>query len=133
MKHLSLIMLCLLFAFFGTDAAAADGKSIYAEHCAACHGANLEGETVDWRTRDAEGYLPAPPHDASGHTWHHADDQLFYITKHGIKAIAPPGYKSRMIGFGDTLSDNDIWAVLTFIKRSWPEREQAQQRRVSGQ
>src|SRR5205807_2276140 len=44
----------------------ARGKAIYAEHCAACHGANLEGQ-ANWRSRLPNGRLPAPPHDASGH------------------------------------------------------------------
>ena len=50
----------------------ATGKAVYERHCAACHGANLEGQP-NWRSRDPSGRLPAPPHDASGHTWHHPD------------------------------------------------------------
>ena len=44
------------------------GKRIYAEHCASCHGANLEGQP-NWRIRKPDGRMPAPPHDSSGHTW----------------------------------------------------------------
>ena len=47
------------------------GASVYAQHCAACHGRELEGEP-NWRRRKADGTLPAPPHDATGHTWHHS-------------------------------------------------------------
>ncbi|WP_410054131.1 c-type cytochrome [Cupriavidus sp. BIC8F] len=43
------------------------GKPVYASHCAACHGANLEGQP-DWRNRRPNGRLAAPPHDPSGHT-----------------------------------------------------------------
>jgi len=107
------------------------GKGIYLEHCASCHGDNLEGEP-DWRRRDAEGYLPAPPHDETGHTWHHPDDHLFTVTKYGTAAIAPEGYKTRMTGFGDELSDRQIRAVLAFIKSSWPPRERATQDRIDG-
>ncbi|MGC2856415.1 c-type cytochrome [Novispirillum sp. DQ9] len=104
-----------------TDAAqVAAGKEVYARHCASCHGADLAGETADWRTRKASGSLPAPPHDASGHTWHHPDQQLFAITKRGIAPFAPEGYVSDMPAFGGVLSDAEIWAVLAYIKSTWP-------------
>lgn len=72
------------------------------------------------------------PHDASGHTWHHADDQLFAIIKFGTAALVGKGYQSDMIGFGDTLGDDDIRAVLDYIKSTWPAPEAARQRKVSG-
>src|SRR3546814_8986604 len=52
------------------------GKAIYAYACAACHGAKLQGQPR-WRERLANGRLPAPPHDDTGHTWHHPDAVLF--------------------------------------------------------
>ncbi len=96
------------------------GQQVYGEHCASCHGANLEGETEDWRTRKDSGSLPAPPHDETGHTWHHPDQQLFAITQQGIAPFAPEGYVSDMQAFGDVLSDREIWAVLAYIKSTWP-------------
>lgn len=107
------------------------GKEIYSEHCASCHGDNLEGEP-DWRRRDAEGYLPAPPHDETGHTWHHPDDHLFTVTKHGTVSIAPEGYKTRMSGYGDVLTDRQIRAALAYIKSTWPPREREVQNRING-
>ena len=74
--------------------------------------------------------MPAPPHDASGHTWHHPDDQLFRITKEGVSAIVP-GYASDMPAFEGVLSDEEIRAVLAFIGSTWPEREQAYQKAVT--
>ena len=97
------------------------GRAIYRDHCATCHGANLEGQP-DWRRPDAQGYLPAPPHDETGHTWHHADPLLFEITKHGTEAVVGGGYRSNMLGFGEVLSDEEIVAVLAFIKSTWPPR-----------
>lgn len=97
----------------------ARGAEIYAENCASCHGAALEGEP-DWRQRDAEGYLPAPPHDASGHTWHHPDEQLITITTLGTEAVVGGGYRSRMPGFSDALEEDEILAVLAYIKSTWP-------------
>lgn len=106
------------------------GRSVYASHCASCHGANLEGEP-NWQTRKPSGRLPAPPHDASGHTWHHPDAQLFGIVKNGITPYAPAGYQSDMPAFAATLSDQDIRAVLAYIKNAWPRHIREQQADIS--
>ena len=100
------------------------GQKIYAQHCAACHGAKLEGQP-NWRQPLPNGRMPAPPHDESGHTWHHTDAVLFGITKEGLVPgkYAPPGYQSDMPGFGDKLSDDEIRAVLAFIASRWKSKE----------
>jgi mono/diheme cytochrome c family protein len=113
-----------------TPALIARGAVVYAEACASCHGARLEG-APDWRSPGPDGLLPAPPHDASGHTWHHGDAVLFRITKEGPAVVVGGGYRSAMPGFGDVLSDDDIWAVLAFIRSTWPERERAYQAEMS--
>ncbi len=117
----------------GGDASAATvalGKTLYAMHCATCHGADLEGQR-DWKSPLPSGRMPAPPHDASGHTWHHADDVLFRITKVGPAAVVDGGYKSDMPGFGSVMSDEEIRAVLAFIKSTWPEQEREYQAEMS--
>jgi mono/diheme cytochrome c family protein len=99
------------------------GAKVYAQHCASCHGANLEGQH-EWRRRLPNGRMPAPPHDESGHTWHHPDDVLFDITQRGmVPPYAPAGYESDMPAFADRLSDDEIWAVLAYIKSHWHSRE----------
>lgn len=105
------------------------GQDLYAANCASCHGANLEGQP-DWRRRNEDGRMPAPPHDASGHTWHHADRQLFTITRLGVGAVVP-GYESDMPAYEGILSDDEIAAVLAFIKSTWPEREREFQAEVT--
>jgi mono/diheme cytochrome c family protein len=102
---------------------AQDGRALYVEHCASCHGAQLEGQP-DWMERNADGLLPAPPHDATGHTWHHSDRQLVRIVRDGLATIAP-GYRTSMQPFGSILDDSEIKAVLDYIKSTWPERERA--------
>ncbi|MBT5414832.1 MAG: cytochrome c [Rhodospirillaceae bacterium] len=108
----------------------ARGARVYAEYCASCHGANLEGE-ANWRTRKPDGRLPAPPQDATGHTWHHPDAVLFEIVKQGTEALAPPGYKSDMPGFADSLSDAEIHDVLAYIRSRWPAEIRARQAAIS--
>lgn len=99
------------------------GAKVYAQHCAACHGAKLEGQP-DWRRRQANGRLPAPPHDEGGHTWHHPDHAIFAITKNGlVPPNAPKDYESDMPAFGGKLSDEEIWAVLAYLKTHWISRE----------
>lgn len=104
------------------DAQIALGRAIYDIRCASCHGKALEGQP-DWKVRSASGRLPAPPHDASGHSWHHADDVLFGITKFGLKPFAGDDYESDMPAFEGILSDSEIAAVWSYIKSAWPERE----------
>lgn len=108
-----------------TGALIAQGRTIYAENCASCHGKNLEGQP-NWKEQLPSGRMPAPPHDASGHTWHHSDDELLGIIKKGVSALVP-GYESDMPPFEGTLSDGEIEAMLAFIKSAWPEREREYQ------
>jgi len=99
----------------------ARGEGLYRQHCASCHGAQLEGQP-DWRRRLPNGRLPAPPHDASGHTWHHPDELLVAITREGMKPPwAPAGYHSDMPAFAGVLGDDDVRAVLAYIQSTWPE------------
>ena len=100
------------------------GERLYQENCASCHGANLEGQP-EWRTRLPSGKLPAPPHDASGHTWHHPDRVLFDIVKHGPAAIVGNGYESDMPGYEGVLTDDEITSIVDYIKSTWPDKERA--------
>ncbi len=95
------------------------GAGLYQKHCASCHGAKLEGQP-NWQTRLPNDRLPAPPHDKTGHTWHHNDALLFKITKLGTKALAGDDYETDMRGFSSELSDKEIIAVLSYIKSTWP-------------
>ena len=104
----------------------ATGQQVYASHCAACHGANLEGQ-ANWRARNGNGRLPAPPHDASGHTWHHDDMSLFQLTKFGLAALIGQPIETDMPAFDGKLSDEEIWAALAYIKSRWPQKIQQRQ------
>ncbi len=96
------------------------GKKIYDANCASCHGRDFKGE-ANWRERSDDGLLPAPPHDETGHTWHHPDEVLFELTKYGPAKMIGDGYQSAMPGFEDVLTDEEIIASLSYIKSRWPE------------
>jgi mono/diheme cytochrome c family protein len=100
----------------------ARGKVLYAQHCAACHGANLEGKP-DWKIPLADSSLPPPPHDSTGHTWHHPDELLIDIVANG----GDPKYTSQMPAFKDQLTREQIAAVLDFIKSTWGREEREYQ------
>lgn len=107
------------------------GRSAYAGQCARCHGDLLQGQP-NWRERQANGRLPAPPHDETGHTWHHPDRVLFEITRHGLQPPnAPEGYPSDMPAYDRVLSDAEIWAVIAFLKASWPQEIRSRQQRIT--
>lgn len=109
------------------------GERIYAAQCASCHGAQLQGQ-ADWRTRGADGLMPAPPHDANGHTWHHPDQTLFQITKYGVATVVgDPGYKTSMPVYEGRLSDAEIVAVLSWIKAQWPAPIRHQHDQINAQ
>lgn len=110
----------------------AQGRIIYGQYCASCHGVNLEGQQ-NWKEELPGGGRPAPPHDETGHTWHHADALLFEIVQKGPEANPLPSYVYRMPAFGDTLSDDEIWAVLAYIKSTWPPDIRAAQEEVNKQ
>ncbi|WP_148105828.1 cytochrome c [Candidimonas sp. SYP-B2681] len=110
------------------------GEQIYANHCASCHGAQMQGQP-NWRERMSNGRLPAPPHDKTGHTWHHPDAVLIDLVKNGLVPgrTAPSGYESDMPAYGNILSDDEIIAVLAYIKSSWPPKVLDAQKEVTRQ
>ena len=104
-----------------------NGYRNYQEYCASCHGVNLEGQ-ANWRSRNEDGTLPAPPHDETGHTWHHETEMLFEYTKLGgqvtLEAVGVKNFTSGMPAFGDVLTDEQIWEVLSYIRSTWPQHIQ---------
>ena len=109
------------------------GALVYAETCASCHGDNLEGEP-NWQTRKETGRMPAPPHDETGHTWHHRDELLFAITKFGLaKLTNNPDYQTDMPIYDGVLSDDEIVAVIAYIKAQWPKEIQQRHDQMNAQ
>ncbi len=102
----------------------ATGRQIYDANCAACHGIKGEGQP-NWRV-PVNGVYPAPPHDSSGHTWHHPDSVL-------LEVIAKGGSlpNSTMPAYGDILTEEERIDVLEYIKTFWGQRERESQARGS--
>ncbi|HUN87252.1 MAG TPA: c-type cytochrome [Terriglobales bacterium] len=77
-----------------TDAISAGGR-IFAEHCAACHGADAlgRGKRPSLRTSEVQ--------DAS-------DGEIFWILKHGFIRRGMPSWSS--------LPDASRWQLVTYVK-----------------
>lgn len=98
-----------------TDAAqVARGKTLFAQHCAGCHGNNAQGD-ANWRQRHPDGTFPPPPLNGSGHAWHHSHAWLHEVIHSGT---VPQG---RMPAWGATLSDQQIDDIIAWLQSLWPD------------
>ena len=126
------IGLIAVYALFGgnastgpADAISAEtwalGETVYQTQCASCHGENLEGE-ANWQSSNPDGTMKSPPHDETGHTWHHGDGYLVSRIRYGTTQLNDPlmQERSNMPAFDDLLTDEEIDAVLAYIKSEWP-------------
>lgn len=104
------------FADAGNNISVVSGKHLYAGHCAGCHGRYLQGQPL-WQLADVYAGKPAPAFDETGFAWQHSDEEIFRITKFGRLG---PGPLTAMPAFKDRLKDDQIMAVVAFIKARWP-------------
>ena len=107
------------------EARVAAGETLYQLHCASCHKADLSGEP-GWMIPNDDGTYKPPPHDSTGHTWHHPDQLIVEIVRDGL---ADP--IATMPTFGEVLSDEEILDILEFLKSQWGPRERAFQWQVT--
>ena len=105
------------------------GAALYSWNCARCHGEDLSGE-LGWAKRktglsdkavnevaERLGNI-APAHDKSGSTSRHDDEKLYRIIEEGPEDVLNKP-ESRMSGFGDHLTEDEIWAIIAFMKHHW--------------
>lgn len=112
------------------QAVVARGKLVYAQQCASCHGASGEGQVA--AGLPLGNGPPAPPHDASGHTWEHPDFALIQLTKIGEAAVAClPLDENFMPRFEEALTDREVLDVLSYVKSTWPPETIAFQEKVN--
>jgi len=89
------------------------GQEVYEQNCEECHGVKAIGEDPG----KPNGSLDtAPALNGTAHTWHHPPVFLFQKIKNRIVNKSSP-----MPPFSDILSDDEINAVLAYIKSLWPE------------
>ncbi|NUZ08463.1 c-type cytochrome [Piscinibacter koreensis] len=106
------------------------GRRIYEAQCAACHGLRAEGQLA-WERPNADGELPAPPHDRSGHTWKHSDAMLYRIVAKGWRDPFNKTQRLTMPAFEQTLTAQEIHDVIEYLKTQWTPKQRAFQREES--
>jgi mono/diheme cytochrome c family protein len=91
-----------------TAAAIVQGESLFPQNCASCHGAEGRGDGP------AAKALKDPPADlTASHLWMHSDGELFWWLAHGIES---PDGGLAMPGFASTLSDDQRWALIDYLR-----------------
>lgn len=88
----------------GDEALVTLGAAHFHSGCAHCHG--TPGSPVD---PVSLGMLPAPP-DLGEKVGEWSDGELFWIVKHGLKYTGMPGWPV-------TERDDEVWAVVAFLRR----------------
>lgn len=112
-----------------SDPVLAAGQNSYNLICAHCHGYNGEGQLASTiETSRQLGMDIVPPQNSSGHTWEHPDQLLVRVIKEGIQN---PLAQYPMPAFGDSLIDDDIHAILAYIKLWWTDEQRAHQARLT--
>lgn len=102
------------------------GQQLYAQYCAACHGVKGEGQFPNAPLEpDTTGRYGAPPHNESGHTWHHDDALLLRYVRAG--GMGDPSAFYPMPAFGEQLSDEQIVSILAYIKSLWTDDQRVYQ------
>ena len=80
-----------------------------------------------------------PPHNATGHTWHHSDRQLTAIILDGSgqmgemmrQMMGTVKDTPRMPAFRGALAEEDVANILAYIKTWWTPEQREWQRRVT--
>lgn len=94
------------------------GKELYDEHCAACHGQKAVGENPKFPAggTNPEGKIVAPALDGSGHASHHSTQALFNLIKKGTGEKNSP-----MPAYEKVLSDEEIHLIIDYFQSLWPK------------
>lgn len=89
------------------------GKKVYAQHCVACHVINLDSKASLLNGMTHARSISA----ASNHT----NAELFQIVKNGLNH-SHHGKDTKMPAFRKFLSDNEIIAVVTYMRSTWARK-----------
>jgi mono/diheme cytochrome c family protein len=91
----------------------ADGKEAFSHYCVACHGMDGQNTGVPF----VEHISPPIPSLASRDVQSYTDGQLKWILDYGISPSGMPGSKG-------TLSDDELWSIVVFIRHLPPAGSQ---------
>lgn len=97
------------------SATLAQGKKVFDANCAACHGSQGQG-APNWQKPGPDGKYPAPPLNGTGHAWHHPMAALQQTIRNGTQRIG-----GSMPPWKDTLSEEEIQAVIYWFQSHWPD------------
>lgn len=107
------------------------GQRNYNTYCAHCHGYGGDGQPVETAEQTERlGYHTVPLHNSAGHTWQHPDQLLFETIKYGVES---PTNLYTMTPFGELLSDNEIFAIIDYLRLWWTDEQQAWQAQLTTQ
>jgi len=87
----------------------ADGKEAFSHYCVACHGMDGQNTGVPF----VDHISPPIPSLASDDVQRYTDGQLKWILDNGISPSGMPGSKG-------TLSDDELWSIVTFLRHLPP-------------
>lgn len=93
------------------------GKVIFSENCATCHGNAGQGLAENWKKPNPDGSFPPPPLNGTAHTWHHPMEILVQTINNGG---AP--YGGNMPAFREVLSEEEKIAVIAYIQNLWDQK-----------
>ena len=92
------------------------GASVFAVHCADCHGDAAQGTVADWQARLPDGSFPPPPLNGSAHTWHHPLSVLLQVIDMGGVPLG-----GQMPAFDDVLADDEKLAAVAWFQDFWSD------------
>lgn len=105
MKKLIIVSVAFLIAG-AVSVRAADAKENWEKNCAKCHGPDGKGKTKMGEKLSIKDYTEAKAQDAL------KDEEMVKAIKDGVKE----GEKTKMKGFADTLSDEEIKALVKYVR-----------------